>query len=118
MSGDEDKPKLSANFKRKNENKEESLMEKFSKSWEAYKSILMDKILPKNRTAAYDKNVRDIINRLLVSADKLDEQNPGEGIFGLIAALLSSNLTLKDRNNELEVRVRELELKVKRLEKQ
>ena len=53
----------------------------------------------------------------IVPADKLDEDNPGEGIFGLIVLSLRSSLKLKDENIKLEVKIAELEREIKRVKK-
>ena len=49
-----------------------------------YKKLLADKTHPENQTAAYNKNVISTLNRLMVAADNLDTQNPGEGICVLV----------------------------------
>jgi hypothetical protein len=85
------------------------------KAFDDFKVILSDKIHPDNQTPAYKKNVIWTLNRLLVAADDLDEQNPGEGIFGLIILSLRSSLKLKDDRLALEVKVAELEREIKRL---
>ena len=82
-----------------------------------YKKLLADKTHPHNQTPAYHNNVVSILNRLLVSADQLDEVNPGEGIFGLIVLCLRSNLKLRDENIKLEVKIRELGLELGRVKK-
>ena len=82
-----------------------------------YKKLLADKTHPENQTAAYNKNVISTLNRLMVAADNLDTQNPGEGIFGLIILSLRSILKLKDRNVELEVQIKNLEREINRLKK-
>ena len=58
-----------------------------------------------------------VLNNLLVSANELDEENPGEGIFSLIVLSLRSSLKLRDRCNLLEVENRELKREVKKLSK-
>ena len=73
-----------------------------------YKNLLADKTHPDNQTPAYHNNVVSILNRLLVAADKLDESNPGEGIFGLIILSLRSSLKLKDEVIKMDVEIREL----------
>ena len=82
-----------------------------------FKKLLADKTHPDNQTAAYNKNVISTLNRLMVAADNLDTQNPGEGIFGLIILSLRSILKLKDRNVELEVKMKGLEKEINRLKK-
>jgi hypothetical protein len=82
-----------------------------------YKSLLADKTHPENQTAAYDKNVKSVLNRLLVSADELDTENPGEGIFGLIVLSLRANLKVKDQLVKLEVEVRDLKKELSRVKK-
>lgn len=116
---DDEKPKLAAHFKKKQEVvKPETTFSRYEKAVDEYKSLLTDKIHPKNRTVSYDKNVKSILNRLLVAADDLDAEQPGAGIFGLIVLSLKSSLAMKDRNLELEVQIRDLEKRINRLDKQ
>jgi hypothetical protein len=82
-----------------------------------YKKLLADKTHPDNQTPGYHKNVVSTLNRLLVAADSLDEENPGEGIFGLIILSLRSSLKLRDDNIKLGVEIRELKREVERLKK-
>lgn len=112
-----DELKLSANYKKKQEMRPESTLEKYEKAIDEFKKLLQDKVHAENQTAAYKKNVTTIINRLLVAADELDAEEPGKGIFGLIVVALSSTLNLKDKLLNLEVKNRELEIRLKRLEK-
>lgn len=79
-----------------------------------FKDLIKDKTHEKNQTKAYNDNVVDILNRLLVEANELDRTNPGEGIFSLIVLCLRTNLKLKDIIVEQDVRIRDLELKLKR----
>lgn len=110
-------PKLAANFKKRQEaSKPETPYSRYEKEVDEYKKLLNDKVHPKNRTAAYDANVKSVFNRLLVAADELDEQEPGKGIFGLIILALRANLSLKDKNLELEIQMRDLERRIKKLE--
>jgi hypothetical protein len=90
---------------------------KIEDAFGAFKKLLTDKTHTKNQTAAYNKNVVSVLNRLMVAADELDNTNPGEGIFGLIILSLRSTLKVKDNIVDLEVRVRELEREVSRLKK-
>ena len=83
-----------------------------------FKKILNDKIHPDNQTPAYQNNVVHVLNRLLVSADELDTQNPGEGIFGLIVLAIRSVLKIKDDNIRLEVEINSLKREIDRLKKQ
>lgn len=83
-----------------------------------FKKILNDKIHPENQTPAYHNNVVHILNKLLISADELDTQNPGEGIFGLIILSIRSVLKLKDDNIKLEVEISNLKREIERLKKQ
>jgi len=83
-----------------------------------FKKILTDKTHPDNQTPAYQNNVVHVLNRLLISADELDSQNPGEGIFGLIILSIRSVLKLKDDNIKLEVEVNNLKKEIERLKKQ
>lgn len=82
-----------------------------------FKDLIKDKTHEKNQTKAYNDNVVDILNRLLVEANDLDKTNPGEGIFSLIVLCLRTNLKLKDMIVEQEVKIKELELKLKRYRK-
>mgnify|MGYP001204672711 CR=1 FL=1 len=90
---------------------------KIEDAFGAFKKLLADKTHTKNQTAAYNKNVVSVLNRLMVAADDLDNSNPGEGIFGLIILSLRSTLKVKDNVIDLEVRVRELERELSRLKK-
>lgn len=87
------------------------------KAFDDFKALLKDKTHPDNQTPAYHNNVVSVLNRLLVAADKLDEENPGEGIFGLIVLSLRSSLKLRDENIKLEVKLAELERELKRVKK-
>ena len=80
-----------------------------------FKKILDDKIHPSNQTDGYKNNIISCLNNLLVSANELDNENPGEGIFSLIVLSLRSSLKLRDRINELEVENKELKLKIKKI---
>tara|TARA_R110002020_G_scaffold50716_7_gene143256 strand:+ start:40080 stop:40427 length:348 start_codon:yes stop_codon:yes gene_type:complete len=90
---------------------------KIEEAFDAYKGLLADKTHPDNQTAAYNKNVISILNRLLVAADDLDETNPGEGIFGLIVLSLRTNLKLKDELVKQEVKLRETSRELEKLKK-
>lgn len=87
------------------------------KAFDDYKALLSNKTHPDNQTPAYHKNVISVLNRLLSAADQLDEQNPGEGIFGLIVLALRSSLKLKDENIKLQVKIQDLEREIKRVKK-
>lgn len=82
-----------------------------------FKKLLEDKTHPENQSEGYKNNVVSVLNNLLVSANELDEENPGEGIFSLIVLSLRSSLKLRDRCNLLEVENRELKREVKKLSK-
>jgi hypothetical protein len=99
------------NNKRKAQSKAESVFEE-------YKSLLSDKTHPDNQTEAYKKNVIDILNRLLVCADEMDSQNPGQGIFSLIVLSLRSNIKLKDKITELEFENKKIKREIANLKKQ
>ena len=86
--------------------------------FEEYKSLLSDKTHPDNQTESYKKNVVSVLNRLLVCADEMDDQNPGEGIFSLIVLSLRSNLKLKDKIVKLEYESKSLKREVSNLKKQ
>jgi len=83
-----------------------------------FKRILNDKTHPDNQSPGYQNNVVHILNKLLISADELDTQNPGEGIFGLIILSIRSILKLKDDNIKLEVEINSLKKEIERLKKQ
>lgn len=100
-----------------NNRREESAKEKYGKAVDQYKALLADKVHPDNRTSAYDKNKKAIMNRLVTAADAYDEEEPGSGIFSLIILSLMSSLALKDRQIDLEVKMREMDRKISRLEK-
>tara|TARA_B100000131_G_scaffold314978_1_gene352658 strand:- start:4317 stop:4664 length:348 start_codon:yes stop_codon:yes gene_type:complete len=90
---------------------------KIENAFGAFKKLLADKTHTKNQTSSYNKNVVSVLNRLMVAADELDSENPGEGIFGLIILSLRSTLKVKDNVVDLEVRVRDLEREISRLKK-
>ncbi len=83
-----------------------------------FKTLLVDKTHPDNQTTSYQNNVVSTLNRLLVAADELDTNNPGEGIFGLIVLCLRSILKVKDDNVKLEVDILNLKREIERLKKQ
>ena len=97
--------------KRSNKSKAESIFEE-------YKSLLADKTHPDNQTEAYKKNIIDVLNRLLVCADEMDNENPGQGIFSLIVLSLRSNLRLKDKIIEMEYENKKLKREINNLKKQ
>ena len=82
-----------------------------------YKKLLSDKTHPDNQTPGYHKNVVATLNKLLVAADSLDEENPGEGIFGLIILALRSSLKLRDNNIIMSAEIRELRRELDRVKK-
>jgi hypothetical protein len=82
-----------------------------------FKVLLADKTHPDNQTQAYHNNVVSTLNRLLTAADKLDENNPGEGIFGLIILSLRSSLKLKDEFIRQDFEIKELKREINRLKK-
>ena len=86
-------------------------------AFEAFKKLLADKTHPDNQTPAYHNNVVATLNSLLVAADRLDEENPGEGIFGLIVLSLRSSLKLRDDIIKLEVENREIKREMERVKK-
>lgn len=86
--------------------------------FDEYKELLADKTHPDNQTPAYNERVKKTLQRLLTAANELDEAVPGEGIFGLIALALRTNLKLKDENVKLQKKLRDIELEIKRLKKQ
>jgi hypothetical protein len=90
---------------------------KITDAFSDYKSLLSDKTHPDNQTDAYHNNVISILNRLLTSADDLDDINPGEGIFGLIILSLRSSLRLKDEIVKLEVENRSMRIEIEKLKK-
>jgi hypothetical protein len=94
-----------------------SAKSRMEESFNSYKSLLADKTHPDNHTDAYNKNIMSVLNRLLVSADELDEENPGEGIFGLIVLCLRTNLKLKDEIVKQEVQSSNLKKEILRLKK-
>lgn len=97
------------------EGKREEARKRFASSLEDFKKLLSDKTHPDNQTQAFQANVRSILSRMLASADALDKVFPGEGLFGLIAISLRSNLKIKDELLKQEVKIRDLEIEIKRL---
>ena len=90
---------------------------KVEDAFDGYKKLLEDKTHPDNQTPAFHKHVVSVLNQLLVAADELDSESPGEGIFGLIVLSLRSSLRLKDENVKLEVQMRDLKREMERLKK-
>ena len=86
--------------------------------FEEYKALLSDKTHPDNQSEGYKKNVVDVLNRLLVCADEMDTENPGQGIFSLIVLSLRSNLKLKDKITELDFENKKLKREIVKLKKQ
>jgi hypothetical protein len=98
--------KMSSNYLKSAKQKaEQQTMEIF----EEYKELLLDKTHPDNQSAAYKERVSDVVKRMIIYANDLDGESPGNGIFGLIALMLRANLKLKDQVVELETRVRKFE---------
>ena len=106
-------PKESIYYKRKQNNPKK----KAERAINDFKNLMNDKTHPDNQTEGYRNNVISVLNNLFVAADELDNINPGEGIFSLIALALRSSLKMRDKNIELEVKLRKLELEIKRLNK-
>ena len=79
---------------------------------------MSDKTHPENQSDGYKKNVISVLNRLLVCADEMDNENPGQGIFSLIVLSLRSNLKLKDKLIELEYENKKLKRDISFLKKQ
>ena len=114
----EELPKFTSNYKNRNRTDEpKSLLEKYEDEVNSYKLLLSDKTHPDNKSDAYKKNERVVMNRLVESANNLDAETEGNGVFGLIILALRTALALKDQNTVLEVKVRDLEKKLKRVEK-
>lgn len=86
--------------------------------FEEYKSLLADKTHPDNQSEGYKRNVIDVLNRLLVCADDMDTQSPGQGIFSLIVLSLRSSLKLKDEIIKLELDNKRLRREIENLKKQ
>jgi hypothetical protein len=86
-------------------------------AFDAYKKLLEDKTHPENQTPAFHKHVVSVLNQLLIAADELDSDSPGEGIFGLIILSLRSSLRLKDENVKMQVELREVKRELERLKK-
>lgn len=99
-------------------NKQRNPRSKTEEAIAQFKDLLDDKTHPDNQTEGYKNNVISILNNLLVSANDLDQVNPGEGIFSLIVLSLRCSLKLRDRCNDLEVKNRELKIEIKKLKNQ
>tara|TARA_Y100001937_G_scaffold55424_1_gene76364 strand:- start:1601 stop:1951 length:351 start_codon:yes stop_codon:yes gene_type:complete len=97
--------------------KKQEAQKKVENAFSDYKKILEDKTHPDNQTEAYKNNVISVLNRLLIAADEMDSENPGEGIFGLIVLSLRSNLKLRDEIVKMNVELRDLKMEIKRLKK-
>jgi len=99
-------------------NKKRNPRKKAEGAFQEFKKLMDDKTHPDNQTEGYKNNVVSTLNSLLVSANELDEDNPGEGIFSLIILSLRSSLKLRDRCNKLEVENRELKRGLKKMNRQ
>jgi hypothetical protein len=98
--------KMSSNYiKSAKQKAEQQTMQIFDE----YKELLLDKTHPDNQSPAYKERVSDVVKRMIIYANDLDGESPGNGIFGLIALMLRANLKLKDQVVELEARVRKLD---------
>lgn len=100
------------------EKKKQEAKAKVSKVFDEYKEILRDKTHPKNQKNSYQIKVKKTLQRLLTSADELEESAPGEGIYGLVILSLRSILFLKDKNIELEKEIFELRKEISRMKKE
>ena len=92
-------------------------MGRYESAVDEYKGLLADKTHPKNRTPGYKQMAMGVLNRLVVAANHLEDEDPGGGFFGLLILSLRTHLSLREKNIELEVRVRDLERKINRMEK-
>ena len=79
-----------------------------------YNSLIQDKTHKDNQTQAYDNNVKYILNSLLIGANELENNNPGEGTYSLIVLTLRTNLELKNKIIDLETKLRDLNIKLKK----
>lgn len=95
--------------------KRQEVQRRFSTVLEEFKKLLGDKTHPENQTAAYHKNVQGILGRMVSTADEIDQETPGGGIFALIALSLRSSLRMKDELVKQEVRIRDMEREIKQL---
>jgi hypothetical protein len=99
------------------DSKKRDAQKKVENAFSEYKKILEDKTHPDNQTEGYKNNVISTLNRLLIAADEMDSENPGEGIFGLIVLSLRSNLKLRDEIIKSNVEIRDLRVEINRLKK-
>tara|TARA_B100000131_G_scaffold323209_1_gene380532 strand:+ start:4090 stop:4446 length:357 start_codon:yes stop_codon:yes gene_type:complete len=113
MSDDIKVPRNNKYLESKTNNKRTKVEEAF----DGFKNLLADKTHPDNQSPAFHNHVVSVLNQLLVAADELDSESPGEGIFGLIILSLRSSLKLKDDNLKLEVEIRALKREMEKLKK-
>lgn len=97
------------------DSKKDDSRKRMEKSILEFNKILNDKTAPENQTSGYENNVKTMLNGLLVSANDLDNINPGEGIFSLIILCIRSILKLRDKNTELEIQVKKLSNEITKL---
>ena len=79
-----------------------------------FNSLIQDKTHKDNQTQAYENNIKHILNSLLVGANDLENDNPGEGIYSLIVLALKTNLELKNKIIDLEKKLKDLNIKIKK----
>jgi hypothetical protein len=99
------------------ETKKQKNTDKIQDTYEEFKKILNDKTLPENQSLAQKEHVTKIITRMLIDAEELDNTDPGNGIFSLIAVSLKSVLKVKDQCSKLESELREVKAELRRLKK-
>jgi hypothetical protein len=95
--------------------KRQEVQRRFSTVLDEFKKLLGDKTHPDNQTAAYHKNIQGILGRMLSTAEEVDQQTPGGGLWALFAVSLRSHLRLKDELTKQEVRIRDMEREIKQL---
>jgi len=82
-----------------------------------YKKFLYDSTHPDNQTMAYNKNLLNTLNKLMVAADERENDNPGEGFYSLIILALRSILHVKDETVKIRAENKNLRIEIKRLKK-
>lgn len=79
---------------------------------------LQDKILQENKTQNQLSMEGNLVLRLLMAANDLDEVNPPEGTFGLISLLIREGLLMRDNNNRMEYKIKLLRQDIDKLKTQ
>lgn len=86
----------------------------FTNAIDEFKALLKDKTHPDNQTNLYHSNTKKVIERMLQEADNLPE---GQGVYGLFAFLLRTNLLQRDKMIDMELEISKLKNEIYKLKK-